>query len=349
MLPWYTTRESVMTAADIRDTARNKQQVDRACDAGSRAIEGLTQRLFYPKLDTRYFDWPSPQYSRPWRLWLDRDELISLTAIGNRGGSSIDLASVFLNPVTGPPFHYLELDISAINASSFGGSSSFQRGVTVTGLFGFDDTRESVGAPLALINSVATTIDVDDSSGVGVGTLLYGGTGERMTVSNKSFLDTTVTTTTALQASMAQTLIPVSATTLKAGEIILVDSERMRIEDLVGSSVLVTRAWDGSTLATHNTAAPVYALRRLTVQRGVLGTTPGTLLGGVALQRQVYPALIRQLAVAEALTSLAQEGASYARTVGSGDNQRESGGKGILDLRAQVMQNYGKQARIGVI
>lgn len=56
--PCYATREEVKSALDIKQTARNNDQVDRAIDSASRAVEGLLHRVFYPTFDTRYVDWP---------------------------------------------------------------------------------------------------------------------------------------------------------------------------------------------------------------------------------------------------------------------------------------------------
>jgi hypothetical protein len=85
---WYCTREDVKSSLDSKESARNNGQVDRAIESASRAVEGLTHRRFYPETDTRYFDWPNAQYARPWRLWLDQHELVSVATLSS-GGTTI--------------------------------------------------------------------------------------------------------------------------------------------------------------------------------------------------------------------------------------------------------------------
>jgi hypothetical protein len=58
---------------------------------------------------------------------------------------------------------------------------------------------------------------------------------------------------------------------------------------------------------------------------------------------------VRELALAEAVTTLTQESSSFARTAGSGDNERETTGKGLLDLRERAYTRWGRKARTGAI
>lgn len=350
VLPWYCTREEVKRSLDIKSTARNNASIDRNIGAASRSVEDLTNRWFYPDTGVRYFDWPNDQYARSWRIWLDRYELISLTALANRGGLTIPPAQYFLEPSDGPPYNRIELDISVQTGSVvFGGASTWQRAVVATGVFGYCDDRAAAGAVAVTASTTATTLDVTDSSVAEVGTLLVGA-GERMFVTGRSHISTTATMSGTLAASMAAGTVAVSDGTLvQPGEVALIDAEKLMVNEVVGNNLLVTRAWDGTTLAAHSGSPLVYCPRRLTVSRAFLGTTAATQTQGVALQRQVYPDLVRQLTLAEAVTNLLQESSGYARMAGGGDNAREFTGKGIKDLRCQVEQSFGKLARIGVI
>jgi hypothetical protein len=344
-LPWYCTREDVKTALDFKETARNNRLVDQACGSASRAIEALTHRRFYPEYATRYFDWPNDSYSRAWRLWLDRDELVSLTTLENTGVATIDSADVFLNPSHGPPYTYLELNTNVASSAAFGGASTTQRAVSLTGIFGYRDERAAAGEVVSTIGPTVTTLDVTDSSEVGVGTLLVG-TDERIFVTARSMLTTGTTLNGNLAASMAgQSVTVASGTVVHAGETIMIDAEKMLVNEIAGNVLLVTRAWDGTTLAAHTGTPVVYAPRRLTVERGAVGSTAVTQLSTADLERQVYPELVVELAIAEASTTLLQKSAGYGRVVGSGENQREMSGKGIVDLRRQVRESLGKQAR----
>jgi hypothetical protein len=57
------------------------------------------------------------------------------------------------------------------------------------------------------------------------------------------------------------------------------------------------------------------------------------------------PGSVRQLCVAEALTDLLQGRSGYARTAGSGENEREASGRGLKDLRDRVYTSHGRKAR----
>jgi hypothetical protein len=57
------------------------------------------------------------------------------------------------------------------------------------------------------------------------------------------------------------------------------------------------------------------------------------------------PPLVRSLSLAEAINLLQQDQAAWARTVGSGDNEREAGGRALRDLRDQAYTAHGRKAR----
>jgi hypothetical protein len=129
-------------------------------------------------------------------------------------------------------------------------------------------------------------------------------------------------------------------------ETILIGSERMLVVDVAGSTLTVKRAWDGSVLTTHASGADIYALRTLTVARGAYGTTAATHSDTAALARHVCPALVRDYALGVALVQLLGEQAGYARTAGSGEGQREVTGRGLAQLRRDLIAAYGRKSRI---
>lgn len=338
--PVYCTREEVKSSLDSPLTATANAQVDDAIEAASRLIEGRTNRVFYPTLGTRTFDWPDPaRRGHPsWVLYLNADELISMSALSSGG---VAITGALLRPDDGPPFTRIELDRSGPGA--FGGSSTPQRDISITGLWGYRDDSAPAGTLTAAIASTtATTCSVSNSAAIGVGSIIKVDS-ERMIVTGKSMVDTTVNGTIAAQAN-AQTLAVASGAAFTAGEVILLDAERMLIDDIAGNNLIVKRAWDGTALAVH-TGADIYAQRTLTVRRGELGTTATTHDSAAAITVLKVPAPIRRLCVAEALVELGQEQSGYARTVGSGDNLRESSGKGLVDLRKEVRITYARRAR----
>jgi hypothetical protein len=132
-------------------------------------------------------------------------------------------------------------------------------------------------------------------------------------------------------------------------EVILIDSERMLVVDVAGTVLTVKRAWDGSVLATHANPSDIYAPRTLTVVRGDLGTTAATHSTALTIYRHLVPGLVRDLAIAEAMSTLLQEGSGYARTAGSGENEREVSGRGVKGLRDDVYWAFGRKARKSAI
>lgn len=344
--PWYATREEVKGAADIAETAHLNTRIDRALEAASRAVEKLCHRVFYPTLATRYFDWPDSQQGTSWRLWLNEHEVISVTTLSS-GGTTIASSDYFLYPQSGPPYSRIEIDLSS--SAAFGGGDTSQRDIAVTGLFGYTNDEESAGTLAAAVSSTsATTVDVSDSSAIGVGQLIRVES-ERMIVTGNSSLTTAQTLQDPMTADTADTVCQVTTgTSYNVGEVILLDAERMLIEDIAGNNLIVQRAFDGTVLAAH-TGSTIYARRRLTVQRGALGTTAATHDSGTTINRHMAPGPVRRLTIAEAQTTLAQEDARWARAIGAGESAREAWARSLKDARDEVYENYGRKARIRAV
>lgn len=342
---WYATRESVKGALDVAETARNNLQIDRALGSASRVVDGLCKRKFYPWTGTRYFDWPNSQRSVPWRLWLDDNELVSVTTL-TAGGVLIAAADYFLEPAnSGPPYTYLEIDLAS--TAAFTSSTTHQRAIAITGVFGYSADEESVGSlagPLAGSESATASITWTTAR-FGVGDILRIDS-ERVIVTERTYVDSTQNTTGALTAVSSDVTVGVaSGTAFAVEEVIRVDAEKMLVLEVVGNNLTVKRAWDGSVLATHSSNADVYTLTGVEIDRGQLGTTLAAHLTGATIYRHVVPDLIRDLTIAEALDQLQQEGAGYARTIGEGEGAREGTGRGIGALRRDVRVVHGRRAR----
>ena len=344
--PWYASREEIKAELDVKETARSNARIDRALADATEAVHGLCHRVFYPEQDIRYFDWPGPQYARPWRLWLDANEVISVTTLAS-GGTTIVAADYFLEPNQyGPPYNRIEIDLDS--SAAFGGGDTHQRDITVTGLFGYRNDETTLGATAEALDASETGIDVDaaTSAAVGVGSLLRIDS-ERVIVTGRTNLDTGQTLGGAGLTNQNNnvTVAVGSGSVFAAGETILIDSERMLVEDIAGNNLTVRRAWDGATIAAHTAGATIYAPRTLTVERGTLGTTAATHNTATTVYRWDAPGPVRQLCVAEALTDLLQGRSGYARTAGSGESEREVSGRGIKDLRDRVYVSHGRKAR----
>lgn len=353
--PWYCTREDVQRALDVKEAARAARQVDRAIEAGAREIEGCMHRIFYPLTATRTFDWPSPNRSRSWRLWLNQHELASITTLV-AGGVTIAASDYLLYPAGGPPYNRVEIDLDSSAAFASGGTH--QQAISIAGVYAGCRLDEADAGQLAeALDASETSVDVTDAAAVGVGDLLRVGS-ERMLVTGRTMLDSGQNLGGNLTASNANVTVPVSdGTAYHVDEVILVDSERMLIVDIAGNSLTVRRAWDGSVLAAHTAGADIYAPRTLTVERAAAGTTAAAHAGGAAVVRHVPPGPIVALNVGLALAQLLGEQSGYARPEsrsGSGstsDSRRrtQEHGVGLAALWDAAYAACGRKARVRAV
>lgn len=340
----FATREDVKRALDSAETARDNARVDAALDGATDSIYGLTQRRFAPELKTVYFDWPDQvQRNKSWRLWLDRNELISVTSFVS-GGVTIPPANLKLYPNSGPPYSRVEISLSS--SSALTAANTFQQSIAATGLFGHSNVEAAAGLLNgAVASTTATTLAVTNSAAIGVGSLIRIDT-ERLNVIGKTMLTTGQT----LQApgltdrANSETVPVTNGAAYAIDETILIDAERMLVVDVAGNNLIVKRGWDGSTLAVHTAGATIYAPRTLTVQRGVLGTTAATHLDQAPIVEWQPPSLIHDLAVAEALLTLGQQSSGYLQEVRAATAARRVTSS-IDELRAQVLVTFGRQAR----
>ncbi len=316
--PAYVTRETVLDVGGFGSVIADK--IDRAIFAQSRNIDETLHRHFFPLTAAVTFHEPYECSSHVGSsaFWLNSD-LQSASGITVDGTANTDYT---LLPKEGPPYNRIVID------------SFFQVDTIITGVWGYSADTTAAGALSANIAAAGTaTCDVTDSSLIGVGDLITINT-ERMIVTGKTAIDTTVNVNDTLTADANDVTVTVTdGSGFNAGEEILIDSERMLITDIATNDLTVTRAYRGSTLAGHSTATDVYAYRRLSIDRGSTGSTAATHTAADTITVNTPPPVIRDWCLAEVLNQLAQEGSSYARVVGSGDNQREARGAGLVDIR----------------
>lgn len=348
----YCTREEVQDAFDVREAAHRSAQIDAAIDSASDDIDGWLNRHKHglaPRTATRFFDWPSRHFSAAWRLWFDENELVSVTTL-TAGGTVIAATDFFLEPVnSGPPFTYLEIDLSS--TASFSSGDTHQRAISILGVWGINNDQKAAGTLAEALDASETGVDVSDGTLVGVGSVVTVES-ERMLVTGRSGLATGQTLVSAMNAlKNDQTVDVADGTQLKVGETILIDSERMKITDIVGNNATVVRAYDGSTLAAHSLGATINAFRTLTVERGALGTTAATHATATAVTTWDVPSLVRDLCKAAAITRLEQEWSAYGARVYSDEAERDSSGtevvsgRGLTDLRKSCARRYKRKFR----
>lgn len=336
---WYTTLESVKNDIDFKETARNDAVVRRAIEGASRSVEGLMLRVFYPQVDTRSFDWPSEFDGTSYRLWLDENELISVTTLTS-GSDTIAASDYILYPNAGPPFNRVELKQSG--SASFGQGETPQNDVTITGLFGYSNDEETLTVTTSSLAVTGTSVNVGNSAVIGIGSLIRIDS-ERMTVDGKSMLDTGQNLAANLTASVADQTVQVgSGAAFAQGEVVMIEAEKMLILEIAGNNLIVKRAWDGSTLAAHTAPLDVYAPRTLTVTRAVAGTTAETHGSGVNVNRWIVPSLIETLTAAEASNDIQQKLSGYTGSSGSGDSARRFSLNTLDDLRHRAEIKYSR-------
>jgi hypothetical protein len=349
-LPCYCTREDIKSAADILQTADYNVHVDSAIQSARDDVDRLCKRRFYNVTGTQYWDWPNFQRAYPWRIWFDERELADVTVnvpVVTTGGVSspqvIPSSAIFWGPWNySPPYTYLELDRS--QSYAFGIGSTPQRDVTITGTFGYWTQTRPAGTLAGSATSSVTSITVSDSAETGVGDTLIIDS-ESVLVSDKAYADTGQAQTgpgcTTAQAN--DNILEVgTGSGINAGELLQLDAEVMLAVSVTGNYVSVIRAYDGSTLAEHSNAE-VYAGRLLTVLRGQFGTTAASHSGSAAISALLYPAQVRELAIAESLNYVAQKSSAYARTLAPQSSAVP--GAGLPDLRERVLTEYGRKGR----
>jgi hypothetical protein len=269
------------------------------------------------------------------------------TAGGTLAGTVIPNAAIFWgHPNYSPPYTYLELDRS--QSYVFGTGPTPQRDVSIAGTFGYDLVQESVGSLAGdLGNSSSATASITwTTARIGVGDLLTIDS-ERMLITDRTFTDTSQTLQTALDADTSETTVAVANGSAYAAEDILqLGSEQMFVESVTGNNLTVIRAWNGTVLASHS-GTEIYALRGVQLTRAVCGTAIASHTTGAAISRKVYPGTVHELALAEAINTVAQKTSGYARTIG--ENQTIVPGGSLPDLRNRAYTRYARKVRQRVI
>lgn len=344
----YATREAVMSASDIPSTAYLSADVDSAIASATSQVDKLCHRGaiergipgFLPWTGTLAYDWPNDRDAVWGRLWLERHSLLSLTSLTS-GGVSIPTNAVLLEPANaGPPYNRIELDRA--QAYAYGvGSGTGQRSIQITGVWLPHELAEPAytGTTVSGDPSDSTT-SLSVTGPLQVGQVIRIDT-ERLLVQEKTWATSSQTGTLDDQHN-AETLAVSDGSVFRVGEELLIDAERLLVRDVAGNNLIVKRAWSGSTLAEH-TAATIYWPRSLTVKRGVLGTTAASHTAGAQVYRTLVAPLVRELTIAYALDTIAQQGSAYARTIGSDDNQRMVSGRGIRELEERVYWAHGRR------
>lgn len=340
---WYATREAVSLTLEAADTSRSASLIDRKIEAASRTAESCLHRRFYPARVTVKYDWPNYQYVAPWQLWLDDNEAISINSM-SAGGVTIDSADRLLrrgDNKAEPPYSYIEIDQGSAAALQSG--DSWQNAIELDLNTGWNATDISVPhATLSgAINDSVLTGVLNPSTGpysdLGVGSLLLIGT-ERLQVIGRRYSAVTGQTLGAnLEDHQADVTVPVTnGAAFAVGEVILIDSEKMRITEIAGNNLTCDRAFDGTVLDTHTSGVSIYARRSFTFRRGVLGSTAASHSDTDSVYVHAYPEPLPELVIAEVCASMGVE-------------THEAFADYLKDLRERAYYTLGRVSRIGAI
>jgi hypothetical protein len=335
----YCTREQVQRALNLADIPRLNQRVDSAIMAGARQVHGLLHRKFYPTTTTYLFDQPEAGV-----LWLEQYELAAAPTSIVSGATAMTVGTdVFLRPLDGPPYTWLE--------ANYGGKvfwqsvSTPQAAISVTGDFGHPTNAVATTTTVGTINTSATTVVLADSSQIGIGNMILMES-ERMIVSDKTMSSTGATIGADPGNSKAAVSITVSnGALINAGELILVDSERMFVEYVIGNVLTVDRAVNGSTLAAHSIGAVISAPRTASIIRARNGTAAAGHTN-VIVYRLDPPSLISEMNLAYAINNEQASLSAYSRTAGPDTaGVYRDRGRGVDELVKDVYAAYGRQVR----
>lgn len=341
---WYTSRERVMRAGDIKASAYVAAEIDQAIQSATRRVDKLcgrgdnTRPAFAPWTGTLTLDWPTLLNPDAYRFWLRPNSLLSLTTAVS-GGETIT-SNCRLRPEHGPPYSSVLVDAGTASILSVGSGVGVDS-LALTGVWGVGQEERTNTAWLlsGSITSSATSITLNAPVGVGDTVRLEN---ERLLVTEKAWADSTQDATLAASRD-AETLAVSDGGVFLAGEELLIDAERVLVRDVAGNNLVVRRAVSGSTLAAH-AGSSIFWARTCTVRRGTLGTTAAAHNGVQVHVHQPDP-IAEQLTVAYALDQRAQETATYARTTGSGDAERQASGRSIKDLEGELVAAYGLTLR----
>lgn len=119
------------------DEVSNDEDMKEAAELASRLWDKLTDRLFYPRVETRYYDHPPNP-----RLLKVRDDLLEVvTLTTNNGSDTVAAADYFLmqgDTYEGPPYDRIQLDESG-DTPLFLFSETGRHSNALTGIWGYHE------------------------------------------------------------------------------------------------------------------------------------------------------------------------------------------------------------------
>jgi hypothetical protein len=309
-------RQYFCTVAELMDdlNLNGAEKTDKLMRAVLDASIFLANRIgeFIPVTETRFLTGSGAR-----RMYLP--PLLAVTTIVN-DDLTLTGTDYVLQPGGGHwrngPYSWIEVAEDAANLSIWEPEAE---AVVITGRWGKYEETALTGATLAAEQkAVDTTSQVSDGSKLSPGMTLQLGT-EQELVTGYSAPTTSVTTLSAALDNNSETLSLTSGALVKAGEIIRINFERMRVEEIQTNEVAVTRGWDGTKKVAHLSAAGVDVYRTFTVDRAVNGTTAALHANALAVSRYLIPGDMNYLARQIAALMLKKAQAGFAGKTGNAE------------------------------
>jgi hypothetical protein len=289
----------------VKDEAGLMQKIRAASDVIDR------RGWFIPQTETRRFDGPNHRRS------LLVDPLLAVTSITD-DATALASTDYLLYPRNrhwpGGPYTRIEIDP---DASSLTAWTREQDIVAIAGRWGLYEETLSTGATVSSQTDSSTSLVVNTGAPISPGAVLLIDSEQELVAATGAATDSTADTSEAVDLT-EQEIDVTNGALLNIGEVIRIDTEKMRVTDIASNTLVVQRGYAGSTIATHASGAGVEVYRTFTVKRAVNGTTAAAHTNA-AIGRYVPPYSIGYLCIQIAALMHKKAQSGYAGKVGSID------------------------------
>ncbi len=120
-----------ITTNDATDDSVLEDMITQA----SRIIDGETRRTFYARTETKYFDTPLGA-----SLFIDGDDLLTITTLTNGSGTAISSASYKIYPLNGSPKYEIRLLASSGIYWEYTSVGDAEAAIALAGTWGYSST-----------------------------------------------------------------------------------------------------------------------------------------------------------------------------------------------------------------
>lgn len=162
------------TGQDISVDVIDDDLITRLLEDASRYIDDSTNRTFYPRVETRYYDTP-----RGLELDLD-DDLLEVISLTNGDDNTISSSYYRLLPANKPPYSQIKIKDVSVSAVQWewGTSGDAEGVIEVAGVWGYHDryaqrawkTQTTLGA--AMTTTTGLTFTVTSAAGFSAGQVI---------------------------------------------------------------------------------------------------------------------------------------------------------------------------------